>query len=95
MAEIKRTQKLRSLRKSILAVLVPGGGHLSAGRYVPGVLFLLPAAFFLARLLPSQEPFPAAWYLRLTGGWGLAAMGVVLYGLWWALSFWSSLRIEE
>jgi hypothetical protein len=75
MAEIKRRQQLNTFRRTLLAVLLPGGGHCSAGHYVVGTLFLLPAAFFLAtRFLVADALYPAVWHLELTTGWGLTAL---------------------
>jgi len=95
MADIKRGQQIRTARRVLFAGLLPGGGHLSAGRYGWGAFFLFPAALVLAKTLIVKDVYPAAWHLRLTGGWGFATAGLVLFALWWALSFLMALRIEE
>lgn len=95
MADIKRGEQIRTGRRLFFALLLPGGGHLAAGRYGWGAFLLLPASFAVARVLMVKNVFPPVWHLRLTGGWGFAAAGLSLYALWWALSFLMALRIEE
>jgi hypothetical protein len=95
MADIKRGQQLRAARRVIFSALLPGGGHLSAGHYGWGAFFLLPASFFLARLLLVKDFYPPDQYLRLTGGLGPTAVATALFALWWAASFWSALKLEE
>jgi len=79
----------------LFALLLPGGGHLAAGRYGWGAFLLFPASFVIARALMVKNVYPPVWHLRLAGGWGFAATGLTLFALWWALSFWMALRIEE
>ena len=95
MADIKRGQGICTGRRLLFALLLPGGGHLAAGRYGWGAAFLFPAAFVFARVLMVKNVYPPVWHLQLTGGWGFAGAGLALFALWWALSFWLALRIEE
>jgi tetratricopeptide (TPR) repeat protein len=95
MADIKRGQQIRAFRRVVFAVLLPGGGHLSAGRYGWGVFFFLPAALVFARLLLVKNIYPSPWHLQLVSGWGFAAGAAALFGLWWVVSFWMALKIEE
>lgn len=95
MGDIKRRQRLAGARRVFLALLLPGGGHLSAGRFGAGAVFALPAAMLLAWVIFTRNAFPATGHLRLTAGLGIALPLAAAYVLWWALSLWLALRIEE
>lgn len=96
MAEIKRRQQIETVRRIALAALVPGGGHCSAGRYIVGTFFMLPAAFFLASTFFVDDLlYPSVWHLQLTTGKGPALIAWGLYLLWWGLSLWAAIRLED
>jgi hypothetical protein len=95
MADIKRSQQLAVVRRLLSAVLIPGGGHFSVGRYAAGIFFLLPAAVLLAAFFFGGEALPAAWHLKAIEGWGMVAPGVAMYLFLWALSLWLAMRLEE
>lgn len=95
MAGIKTHRRLLKIRHIIFAVLAPGGGHLSAGRFRTGVVFLLPAAFFEVRFLFGRSAFPSPWSLGSAAASSFAAVGMVIFGLWWAVSLWLATRLEE
>jgi tetratricopeptide (TPR) repeat protein len=95
LAAIKAHARYRRIRHIVCAVLAPGGGHLSAGRYVLGVVFLLPAAFFEARVLLGGGVFPSPWSLGSAAASSFAVAGFVVFGLWWGASLWLATRLEE
>ena len=92
MADIKRGQQLARLRLILAGVLLPGGGHFSAGRYAAGIFFLLPASVLLAAFFFGGGALPAAWHHNAMEGRGLA---VAAYLFLWALSLWLTLHLEE
>lgn len=95
LAAIKSQARFRRIRHIACAVLAPGGGHLSAGRYLPGIVFLLPAAFFEARVLLGQGVFRSPWSLGSAAGSSFATAGIVVFAVWWAVSLWLATRLEE
>jgi tetratricopeptide (TPR) repeat protein len=95
MTDIQRRQKLIVFRRFLLALIVPGGGHLSAGRYGVGTFFALPATTVLAWVFVTRNSYPATWHLNLVGGPALSLTLTAGYALWWALNLYLSFRIEE
>lgn len=95
MGDIQRRQRLAAARRVVLALLVPGGGHLSAGRFGAGAVFALPATMMLAWVFFTRNAFPATSHLRLTAGLGIILPLGGAFVLWWALSLWLAVRIEE
>ena len=95
MADIKRGEQLARLRCILAAVLLPGGGHFSVGRYAAGMLFLLPASVLLAAFFFGGGILPAAWHLKAMEGRGMVVAAVASYLFLWALSLWIALRLEE
>jgi len=95
MTDIQRRQKLIVLRRFLLALIVPGGGYLSAGRYGAGTFFALPAATVLAWVFVTRNLYPATWHLNLVGGAALFLALAAGYALWWALSLYLTFSIEE
>lgn len=95
MADIKRSEQLAKMRHLIAAVVLPGGGHFSVGRYAAGLIFLLPASVLLAAFFFGGGALPPAWHLRAMEGRGLAVSGAAAYFFLWALSLWLALRLED
>jgi hypothetical protein len=95
MADIQRRQQLIVFRRLILAFLFPGAGHLSAGRYGMGSVFVLPAAMVLAWAFFTGKLYPATWHLGLMEGPALFLAMAAGYFLWWALSLYLTFRLEE
>jgi tetratricopeptide (TPR) repeat protein len=95
MGDIKRGQQLARLRLILAAVLLPGGGHFSAGRYAAGIFLLLPASVFLAAFFSGGGVLPAAWHLKAMEGRGLVVTAAAAYLFLWTLSLWLTLRLEE
>ncbi|MFC1657007.1 tetratricopeptide repeat protein [Candidatus Moduliflexota bacterium] len=95
MASIQRRQKQKLAARIALSALVPGSGHLYSGRYVTGTFYAFPACAALAWFYVTRGAYPSTWHLQLSGGPALLVVGGVLYLLWWAMSLWSSLWIEE
>ena len=95
MGDIKSWGRLLRVRHIVCAVLAPGGGHLSHGRFWPGVLLLLPASFLEARVLFGQGEFPSPWSLGSgASSWFVGAGAVCFAGLW-LLSLLLTLRLED
>ena len=95
LSEIRSWRRLRRLRHIVCAVAVPGGGHLSAGRFRPGLLLLLPASFLAARVLFGAGVYASPWSLGSTAATWFARAGVVAFAALWAASLWLTLRFEE
>jgi tetratricopeptide (TPR) repeat protein len=95
MSGIKSWRRRLRLRHVACAVLAPGGGHLSAGRFRPGVLLLLPSAFFEARVLLGHGVFPSPWSLgSAAASWFAGAVAIAFAALWLA-SLWLTIRLED
>ena len=95
MGDIKSWQRRLRLRHLACAAIAPGGGHLSAGRYLPGLLLLLPASFLEARVLFGHGAFPSPWSLgSAASSWFAAAAAAVLAALW-LLSLWLTYRRKD
>jgi tetratricopeptide (TPR) repeat protein len=95
MTAIKKHRRIQKGLRLLSAFLAPGGGHLVAGRFWWGMVFLLPASFFEARVLLGQGKFPSTWYLYNPWLTGFIHAGAVLFVVWWALSLWLTYRLEE
>lgn len=95
MGDIKSWARLLRMRHIACAVLAPGGGHLSSGRFWPGVLLLLPASFFEARVLLGSGEFPSPWSLGSAAtSWFVGAAAVGFAALW-LISLWLTVRFED
>jgi hypothetical protein len=86
MGEIKSWGRLLRVRHIACAVLAPGGGHLSNGRFWPGVLLLLPASFFQARMLLGYGEFPSPWSLGSAASSWFVGVGVAGFAVLWLQS---------
>ena len=95
MGEIKSWHRSQRIRHIVCAVLAPGGGHLSDGRLLPGLLLLLPASFLQARLMFGGGAFPSPWSLGGVAASWVAGAGLVLFAALWLLSLALTLRFEE
>ncbi len=95
MGDIKSWQRLMRVRHIACAALAPGGGHLSSGRFWPGVLMLLPASFFEARVLLGHGVFPSPWSLGSAAASWFAGAAAVAFAALWLLSLWLTLRFDE
>jgi len=95
MGEIKSRGRILRVRHIVCAVLAPGGGHLSNGRFRPGVLLLLPASFFEARLLLGYGEFPSPWSLGSAASSWFVGAGAVGFAALWLLSLWLTFRFED
>jgi hypothetical protein len=95
MGEIKSWHRLLRIRPIVCAVFAPGGGHLSSGRFWPGLLLLLPASFLEARLLFGGGEFPSPWSLGGAAAAWTAGGGIVLLAGLWLLSLGLTLRFED
>ena len=83
MGDIKSWGRLVRVRHIACAVLAPGGGHLSNGRFWPGVLLLLPASFFEARVLLGHGEFPSPWSLGSAASSWFVGAGVAGFAALW------------
>lgn len=95
MGDIKSRGRLLRIRHIACAVLAPGGGHLSNGRFLPGLLLLLPASFFEARVLLGHGGFSSPWSLgSAASSWfvGAATFG---FAALWLLSLWLTVRFDD
>jgi len=79
----------------VCAALAPGGGHLSSGRFWPGVLLLLPASFFEARVLLGHGEFPSPWSLGSAASSWFVGFGAIGFAALWLLSLWLTFRFDE
>ena len=95
MGDIKSWVRRLRMRHIACAVIAPGGGHLSAGRFWPGVLLLLPASFFEARVLLGHGEFPSPWSLGSAASSWFVGAGVAGFVALWLVSLWLTLRIED
>ena len=95
MGEIKSWERLLRIRHIVCAVLAPGGGHLSAGRFWPGVLLLLPASFFEARVLLGHGGFPSPWSLGSAASSWFVGIGAAGFAALWLLSLWLTVRFDD
>jgi hypothetical protein len=95
MGDIKSWGRLLRVRHIACAVLAPGGGHLSNGRFWPGVLLLLPASFFEARVLLGHGEFPSPWSLGSAASSWFVGAGVAGFAALWLLSLWLTIRFED
>ncbi len=95
MGEIKYWMLMLRVRHIVCAVLAPGGGHLSKGRFWPGVLMLLPASFFEARVLLGHGEFPSPWSLGSAASSWFVGAGSVGFAALWLLSLLLTLRFED
>jgi tetratricopeptide (TPR) repeat protein len=94
MGEIKSRGRLRRVRHIVCAALAPGGGHLSNGRFVPGLLLLLPASFLEVRLL-GYGSFPSPWSLGSAASSWFVGAAVACFAALWLLSLWLTIRFED
>jgi tetratricopeptide (TPR) repeat protein len=96
MGDIKTRERLVRVRHIVCAVLAPGGGHLSKGRFWPGVALLLPASFFEARVLLGHGAFPSPWSLgsASSSSW-LFGVSVAGFAALWLLSLWLTIRFDD
>ncbi|HEY5998561.1 MAG TPA: tetratricopeptide repeat protein [bacterium] len=94
MGEIKAWRRRVRVRHLVCAALAPGGGHLSAGRFRAGLLFLLPASFLEARPLFGGG-YPSPWSLAGPAAAWASGVGIGLFVVLWALSLWLTFRMEE
>jgi len=94
MGEIKSWQRLLRMRHIACAVLAPGAGHLSAGKFQTGVLLLLPASFLEARAL-GHGVFPSPWSLGSAAATWFTGACIAVFAVLWLLSFWLTLRLED
>lgn len=95
MGDIKAWGRLLRVRHISCAVLAPGGGHLSSGRFWPGVLLLLPASFFEARVLLGHGEFPSPWSLGSAAASWFVGAGVACFAVLWLASLWLTIRFED
>lgn len=95
MGEIKAWRRRRRLRHIACAVAVPGGGHLSAGRFLPGLLLLLPASFLAARVVFGAGAYASPWSLSGATAFWFARAGVAAFAALWSASLWLTLRFQE
>jgi len=95
MGDIKSWGRLLRVRHIACAVLAPGGGHLSNGRFWPGVLLLLPGSFFEARVLLGHGEFPSPWSLGSVASSWFVGAGVVGFAALWLLSLWLTIRFDD
>jgi len=95
MGDIKSWGRRLRVRHIACAVLVPGGGHLSSGRFWPGVLLLFPASFFQARVLLGRGEFPSPWSLGSAASSWFVGAGIAGFGALWLLSLWLTIRFED
>jgi hypothetical protein len=95
MGEIKTWRQRLRVRHIVCAVVAPGGGHLSSGRFWPGVLLLLPASFLEARLLFGAGEFPSPWSLGSAAATWFAGAGIAVFAALWLLSLVFTLRLED
>jgi len=95
MGDIKSWGRLLRVRHIVCAVLAPGGGHLSNGRFWPGVLLLLPASFFQARVLLGHGEFPSPWSLGSAASSWFVGAGVAGFAMLWLISLWLTIRFED
>ena len=95
MSEIKSWRRLRRVRHIVCAAAVPGGGHLSAGRFLPGLLLLLPASFLAARVLFGAGVYASPWSLGSAAALWFARAGIAVFAGLWAASLWLTIRFEE
>jgi tetratricopeptide (TPR) repeat protein len=95
MGDIKSWTRRLRLRHIACAVVAPGGGHLSSGRFWPGVLMLLPASFFEARVVLGNGEFPSPWSLGSAASSWFVGAGVVVFVALWLLSLLLTLRFED
>jgi tetratricopeptide (TPR) repeat protein len=95
MGDIKSWERRLRWRHIACAVIAPGGGHLSSGRFWPGVLMLLPASFFEARVLLGHGEFPSPWSLGSAASSWFVGAGVVGFAALWLLSLWLTVRFDD
>ena len=95
MGDIKTWERVLRVRHIACAVIAPGGGHLSKGRFGPGVLMLLPASFFEARVLLGHGKFPSPWSLGSAAASWFVGAGSIGFAALWLLSLWLTLRFED
>jgi tetratricopeptide (TPR) repeat protein len=95
MGEIKSWHRLQRYRHIACAALIPGGGHLSAGKLRSGLLLLLPASFLVARVLFGAGVYASPWSLGSGASSWLSAAGIATLAVLWAASLWLTLRFEE
>jgi tetratricopeptide (TPR) repeat protein len=95
MGDIKSWGRRLRVRHIACAVLAPGGGHLSNGRFWPGVALLLPASFLEARVLLGHGEFPSPWSLGSAASSWFVGAGVAAFAALWLLSLWLTIRFED
>jgi tetratricopeptide (TPR) repeat protein len=95
MSDIKSWQRLLRVRHLACAAIAPGGGHLSAGRFLPGVLLLLPASFVEPRVLFGHGVFPSPWSLGSAASSFFSGVVVIAFVALWLASLWMTFRFED
>jgi tetratricopeptide (TPR) repeat protein len=95
MGEIKAWHRMLRIRHIVCAALAPGGGHLSGGRFWPGVALLLPASFLEARLVFGGGQFPSPWSLGGAAASWASGAGIAVFAALWVLSMALTLRFED
>jgi tetratricopeptide (TPR) repeat protein len=95
MSDIKSRQRRLRLRHLACAAIAPGGGHLSAGAFLPGLLLLLPASVLEPRVLFGHGAFPSPWSLGSAASSSFGGAAAVVLAALWLLSLWLTFRFKD